>query len=34
MRLTREGKDRKQIRAYIDAQYSRYGPATPTPPAR
>jgi hypothetical protein len=32
--MTREGKDRKEIRAYIDAQYSRYGPSTNTPPVR
>jgi len=34
MRLRREGKDAKQIRAAIDAEYSRYGPPTATPPVR
>jgi len=27
-----EGKRLKDIRAYIDKNYSRYGPPTPTPP--
>jgi hypothetical protein len=27
MRLTREGKDIKSIRAYVDQTYSRYGPS-------
>ncbi len=31
MRLRREGKDVKQIRAYIDAEYARYGRPTDTP---
>jgi hypothetical protein len=30
MRLMREGKDLKQIRTYIDAEYSQYGPPTDT----
>jgi hypothetical protein len=34
MRLTREGKDVAQIRAYVDAEYGKYGPPTPTPPVR
>lgn len=32
MRLLREGKDLKEIRAYIDAEYSKYGPPTNTQP--
>lgn len=32
MRLLQEGKDVKEIRAYIDAEYSKYGPSTDTPP--
>ena len=32
MRLMREGKDLKAIRAYIDAQYSQYGSPTDTEP--
>ena len=32
MRLTREGKDLKEIRAYVDAEYSQYGPSTDTEP--
>lgn len=32
MRLMREGKDVKAIRAYIDAEYSQYGPSTDTEP--
>jgi hypothetical protein len=32
MRLLREGKDLKAIRAYIDAEYSQYGPPTDTGP--
>lgn len=31
MRLMREGKSSMQIRAYIDATYSGYGPSTNTP---
>jgi len=27
-----EGKDKKEIRAYIDAEYSKYGPPTDTDP--
>jgi hypothetical protein len=34
MRLRHDGKDVKQIRAYVDAEYQRYCPATDTPPAR
>jgi hypothetical protein len=26
----REGKDLKSIRAYVDAEYSQYGPSTDT----
>jgi len=32
MRLLGEGKDLKEIRAYIDAEYSQYGPSTDTEP--
>jgi len=32
MRLMREGKEAKEIRAYIDAEYSQYGPSTDTEP--
>ena len=32
MRLLAEGKDLKEIRTYIDAEYSRYGPSTNTEP--
>ena len=32
MRLMKEGKDLKDIRAYIDAEYSKYGPSTNTEP--
>jgi hypothetical protein len=31
MRLTREGKVAPEIRAYVDATYSGFGPATDTP---
>lgn len=31
MRLTREGKPASEIRAYVDATYSSFGPATDTP---
>ena len=34
MRLLGEGKELKEIRAYIDAQYSQYGPPTDTAPIR
>ncbi|MCB0015270.1 MAG: hypothetical protein KDE34_25310 [Anaerolineales bacterium] len=27
-----EGQDLKEIRAYIDAEYSKYGPSTDTEP--
>ena len=32
MRLMQEGKDLKEIRAYIDGEYSQYGPPTDTEP--
>ncbi|HCB50240.1 MAG TPA: hypothetical protein DEP47_12150 [Chloroflexi bacterium] len=32
MRLMRDGKEPKEIRAYIDAEYSQYGPSTNTEP--
>ena len=32
MRLLEEGKNLKDIRAYIDAEYSQYGPSTDTEP--
>jgi len=32
MRLLAEGQDRKNIRGYIDAEYSQYGPPTDTKP--
>ncbi len=32
MRLMRQGQDLKSIRAYVDQQYSQYGPSTNTPP--
>jgi hypothetical protein len=32
MRLMREGKDLKEIRDYVDAEYSKYGPSTDTKP--
>jgi hypothetical protein len=32
MRLMKEGKSLKEIRAYIDAEYSKYGPPTDTEP--
>lgn len=32
MRLTREGRDIRSIRAYIDQTYSRYGPSNMPPP--
>jgi hypothetical protein len=34
MRLMRDGKDLKEIRAYIDAEYSKYGPPTDTKPVQ
>ena len=34
MQLMREGKDLKEIRAYIDTEYSKYGPSTDTEPVR
>jgi hypothetical protein len=32
MRLMEQGQDAKSIRAYIDAQYSQFGPPTDTDP--
>ncbi len=32
MRLLDKGTSLKDIRAYVDGTYSRYGPPTPTPP--
>jgi len=32
MRLMQAGQDLKEIRAYIDAEYSQYGPSTDTEP--
>lgn len=32
MRMLNEGKALKDIRAYVDRTYSRFGPSTPTPP--
>jgi hypothetical protein len=32
MRMLGEGKDLNTIRAYIDAEYSQYGPPTDTEP--
>jgi hypothetical protein len=32
MRMMREGKDLQEMRAYIDAEYSQYGPPTNTEP--
>jgi len=32
MRMLDEGKPLKEIRAYVDRTYSRFGPSTPTPP--
>ena len=32
MRLLEEGQNLKDIRAYIDAEYSQYGPSTNTEP--
>jgi hypothetical protein len=32
MRMMAEGKDLKTMRAYVDAEYSQYGPATDTQP--
>jgi hypothetical protein len=32
MRLLGDGKNLGQIRTYVDAQYAKYGPSTPTPP--
>ena len=30
--MLKEGKEPKDIRAYIDAEYSKYGPSTDTEP--
>ncbi len=32
MRMLDQGKSLKDIRAYADRTYSRFGPSTPTPP--
>jgi hypothetical protein len=32
MRLMEEGRDLKEIRTYIDAEYSKFGPPTDTEP--
>ncbi len=32
MRMLDQGKSLKDIRAYVDRTYSRFGPSTPTPP--
>jgi hypothetical protein len=32
MRLMGQGVDLKEIRAYVDAEYSQYGPSTDTEP--
>jgi hypothetical protein len=32
MKMMDEGKSLKEMRAYIDQTYSKYGPPTPTPP--
>jgi hypothetical protein len=32
MRMMQEGKEPQEIRAYIDAEYSQYGPSTDTEP--
>jgi hypothetical protein len=32
MKMMDEGKTLKQMRAYIDLTYSKYGEPTPTPP--
>jgi hypothetical protein len=34
MRMLDEGKQLKEIRAVIEKTYSRFGPATPTPPVQ
>lgn len=34
MRMLDEGKTIKEIRAYVDKTYSRFGPSTPTPPVQ
>ena len=34
MRMLDEGKTVKDIRAYVEKTYSRFGPSTPTPPVR
>jgi len=34
MRMTREGKSAREIRAYIDATYSKFGPPTNTRPVQ
>ena len=32
MRMLEQGRSLKDIRAYVDRTYSRFGPSTPTPP--
>jgi hypothetical protein len=32
MRLLEEGRELVEIRAYVDAEYSQYGPSTDTEP--
>jgi cytochrome c-type biogenesis protein CcmH/NrfF len=32
MRMLNQGASLKEIRAYVDRTYSRFGPSTPTPP--
>jgi hypothetical protein len=32
MRLLDKGTPLKEIRAYIDGKYGKFGPSTPTPP--
>jgi hypothetical protein len=34
MRMLDDGKPLKEIRAYVEATYSKYGPSTATPPVR
>jgi uncharacterized GH25 family protein len=34
MRMLDDGKPLREIRVYVETTYSKYGPATPTPPVR
>ena len=34
MRMLDQGKSLKEIRAYVDQTYGRFGPPTPTPPVQ